>query len=123
MPLGRVIPARTLVFTTGSPVDFNGDGILGAADIDLLCAQIQQDERDPKFDINQDGVVDKLDHDAMIFDHLGSTFGDANLDGVFNSADFVLVFQGGTYEDGVLQNSGWAEGDWNCDGDAQASYA
>ena len=29
----------------------------------------------------------------------------------------VLVFQAGEYEDGVAGNSGWAEGDWNCDGD------
>ena len=44
-------------------------------------------------------------------------FGDANLDGEFNSGDFVQVFQRGHYEDTVVGNSGWADGDWNGDGE------
>lgn len=40
--------------------------------------------------------------------------GDANLDGVFNSTDLVLVFQAGKYETG--QAAVWATGDWNEDG-------
>ncbi len=43
--------------------------------------------------------------------------GDANRDGVFNSADLILAFQGGKYEDGIPGNATWAEGDWNGDGD------
>ncbi|MEZ6116735.1 MAG: hypothetical protein R3C28_09195 [Pirellulaceae bacterium] len=43
--------------------------------------------------------------------------GDANHDGVFNSADLVLVFQAGEYEDGVSGNSTFEEGDWNGDVD------
>jgi len=41
-------------------------------------------------------------------------FGDANLDGVFNSSDLVLVNQAGLYESGMPAT--WAEGDWNGDG-------
>lgn len=41
--------------------------------------------------------------------------GDANLDGIFNSTDLVLVFQAGKYETGI-QNADWATGDWNEDG-------
>lgn len=52
---------------------------------------------------------------------LRSTPGDANLNGIFNSEDFVIVFQAGEYEDGIAGNSGWAEGDWNCDGDFSSS--
>jgi hypothetical protein len=37
-----------------------------------------------------------------------------NLDGVFDSADLVFVFQRGGYESG--ESAGWAEGDWNGDG-------
>jgi len=37
--------------------------------------------------------------------------GDANLDGQFNSSDFLTVFQAGKYETGEF--AGWAEGDWN----------
>ena len=43
--------------------------------------------------------------------------GDANRDGVFNSADLVGIFQAGEYEDGVPKNSTWEEGDWDGDGD------
>ena len=39
--------------------------------------------------------------------------GDANLDGEFNSADFVEVFQAGKYEKDELAL--WSEGDWNAD--------
>lgn len=41
--------------------------------------------------------------------------GDANLDGIFNSTDLVLVFQAGKYETGI-QDASWASGDWNEDG-------
>ena len=41
--------------------------------------------------------------------------GDANLDGEFNSTDFVAVFSTGEYEDGEAMNSGWSDGDWNAD--------
>jgi hypothetical protein len=47
--------------------------------------------------------------------------GDANLDGRFDSADLLLVFQAGEYEDAVEDNSSFAEGDWNQDGDFTSS--
>ncbi len=56
-------------------------------------------------------------------EHLGSPGrgaerpGDANRDGIFNTADLVLVWQAGEYEDNNENNSTWAEGDWNGDGD------
>ena len=37
------------------------------------------------------------------------------MDGVFNSADLVKVFQAGKYEDGDNDNSLWSQGDWNGD--------
>ncbi len=43
--------------------------------------------------------------------------GDSNHDGLFNSADLVLVMQFGEYEDSIFGNSTWEEGDWNGDGD------
>ena len=39
------------------------------------------------------------------------------MDGRFDSSDLVAVFRAAEYEDGLNQNSGWAEGDWNGDGD------
>jgi hypothetical protein len=47
----------------------------------------------------------------------GSLPGDANRDGIFDSADLVLVMQAGEFEDSALGNSSWAEGDWDGDGD------
>ena len=41
---------------------------------------------------------------------------DANLDGMFSSADIVLIFQAGEPEDSRPGNSTWAEGDWNSHG-------
>ena len=42
---------------------------------------------------------------------------DANLNGEFNTADLVYVFQSGIYEDGIPENAGCATGDWNGDAD------
>jgi hypothetical protein len=54
---------------------------------------------------------------VLVLDLLGTTYGDADLDGVFNTRDLVLVLQVGKYEDGVPDNATWAEGDWDGDGD------
>ncbi|MFC1757736.1 hypothetical protein ACFL2H_03080 [Planctomycetota bacterium] len=48
-------------------------------------------------------------------------FGDANLDGVFDSSDFIVVFQAREYEDDIAGNSTWTEGDWDGDGDFTSS--
>ena len=50
-----------------------------------------------------------------------SSPGDANHDGVFDSADLVQVFQAAEYEDDTPGNSVWEEGDWNGDGDFTTS--
>jgi hypothetical protein len=41
-------------------------------------------------------------------------YGDANLDGFFDSDDLVRAFQAGTYE--TSQPANRSSGDWNCDG-------
>ena len=40
---------------------------------------------------------------------------------MFDSSDFVAVFQAGEYEDGIAGNSTFEEGDWNGDGDFDSS--
>ena len=50
-------------------------------------------------------------------DGLATFFGDANLDGEFNSLDLVMVVQAGEYEDDIALNSTWSTGDWNGDRD------
>ncbi len=54
----------------------------------------------------------------MWVDDLRKTyFGDANLDGEFNSTDFVDVLGRGQYEDNIADNSQWEDGDWSGDGE------
>ena len=50
-------------------------------------------------------------------DHAKTWVGDADLDGEFNSGDFVVVFTAGKYEDGIPNNATFEEGDWDGDGD------
>jgi hypothetical protein len=95
--------------------DLNLDGQVDGADLDALCAGINQG--DGQFDWDGDGSVNENDMSFFIFDILRTTVGDANVDRIFNSSDLVLVFQAGEYEDAIDRNSTWNEGDWNCDGE------
>ncbi len=97
--------------------DFDGDGFVDAADIDLLCQAIRLSATEAVFDLNRDGALDSLDLDELIEQVLQTSYGDANLDGLFDSRDLVAIFQTGQYEDGIDDNSSWATGDWDCDGD------
>ena len=93
--------------------DFNGDGLLTATDVDSLTAAINMDVFDTIFDLNQDSQVDSADHTTWVKDVKRTYFGDANLDGEFNSGDLTTVFQVAKYELDV--DAGWAEGDWTAD--------
>ena len=95
--------------------DFNADGRVDGLDLNLICAAIATP--DPRFDLSHDGVTDLKDVTIFVTQILQTTFGDANLDGRFDSSDMVLIFQAGEYEDSTADNSTWSEGDWNCDGD------
>ncbi|MCP4189028.1 MAG: hypothetical protein GY768_00205 [Planctomycetaceae bacterium] len=93
--------------------DLNLDGAVDAADIQTFCVGLSIGNLE--FDFDGDGDVDLDDEAEYIEGIYGTAFGDANLDGVFNSGDLVVVFQAGEYEDGIILNSTWSEGDWNCD--------
>jgi hypothetical protein len=95
--------------------DFNRNGILDAADIDLLSAEVLNQTNEESFDLNGDSFVNGADRIRWVTDLKNTYFGDANLDGEFNSGDLVEVFRVGHYEDGVERNSGWSTGDWNGD--------
>jgi hypothetical protein len=51
----------------------------------------------------------------------GTYFGDANLDGEFDTADLINAFTAGEYEDTIAGNSRWSTGDWNADFDFSTS--
>jgi hypothetical protein len=106
-----------LWFESGPEGDFDGSGSLDAGDIDLLSAEVRAGANNSRFDLTGDHQVNADDRVHWI-DVLKRTYlGDANLDGEFNSTDFVVVFTAGQYEDLVTGNSAWATGDWNGDGD------
>lgn len=107
----------------GSVGDFNNDGTLDVADLDLLLAEVRATSPDLLFDVTEDQLVDFADVEFYVSDEtlLNTYVGDANLDGQFNSSDFVTVFTAGEYEDAILLNSTWATGDWNGDGEFNSS--
>ncbi len=103
------------------PGDLNGDGVANAADINALFVQMRSATPDLSFDLTGDGLVNEADRDELVLNLIGTTYGDANVDGIFNSSDFVHVFQIGEYEDAIDGNSTWEDGDW--DGDADFTTA
>ena len=101
----------------GAAGDFNGDGVLDAADINDLTAEVRAATNDTRYDLNGDAVVDEKDRQVWIEDLRKTYYGDANLDGEFNTTDFVDVLGRGEYEDGIADNSQWEGGDWSGDGE------
>jgi hypothetical protein len=96
------------------PGDFNGDGVLDAADVDDLSAKIAAGSTDMLYDVDSSSTVDAADLNFWIKDLFKTWIGDANLDKQFNSGDLVAVLATGTYEADVA--SVWTSGDFNADG-------
>jgi hypothetical protein len=94
--------------------DFNLDGHLTSIDIDLLSNAIRNGLDDSRFDVTADGSVTIEDHAHWVLTLKNTWLGDADLNGEFNSGDFVVVFQAGKYE--VDESAGWEQGDWTADG-------
>ena len=84
----------------------------------LTLAGIGGDPLDPLNDGTLAGPAGRADY---VHNVLGTWVGDSNLDGEFNSSDFVVVFTAGEYEDGVLGNSSWVTGDWDGDQEFNSS--
>ena len=82
--------------------------------------QVRSAGNDPTdFDVDGQGTVDDNDLEIWVHDIRGTWFGDANLDGEFNSGDLVLVQASGAYETGM--DSSWSTGDFNGDGRTDSS--
>lgn len=92
--------------------DYDNDGMRGPSDLDAQAAAIMNN--DASFDLDGDGDTDDNDRKFFVEELSNTYFGDANFDGEFSSADFVVMFTAGKYENG--QAAGWAEGDFNGDG-------
>jgi hypothetical protein len=96
--------------------DLNDDLVVDGADLDLLATALCDGLQDLFYDLNADGVVDRQDLLFLVHDLLGTSIGDANLDGAFDTTDLVLVLQAGLYESQSSHVADWSTGDWNCDG-------
>ncbi len=109
------------------PGDYNRDGVVDTADIDLQAvAMTTPNENLATFDENGDGTINDADRIVWVQDHAKTWFGDANFDGVFSTDDLVAVFAAGKYETGNM--AVWAEGDWTGDmvfdsGDLVAAFS
>ncbi len=117
-------PAHTWSFDTdtglltfgiggGLTGDYNSNGELDAGDLDLQAAAIAGGQDPPGFDLTGDGAVNGDDRIFWLHDLKSTWVGDADLNGLFDSGDFVAVFIEGLYETG--EAAGWAQGDWNAD--------
>jgi hypothetical protein len=91
--------------------DYNMNGSLDTGDLDAMAAAIVA--KDPSLDLNGDRMTDFTDRMVWVHELKKTWFGDANLDGEFNSQDLVSVFQAGKFE--TRSAATWSEGDWNAD--------
>lgn len=103
-----------------SPVgDFDANDVVDASDVDSLTRRVRGGynsfyQPDFMFDLNDDSRVDHEDLRVWVKDVRRTWFGDANIDGVFESKDLVAVYEAGSYQQDVWAD--WSQGDWNADG-------
>jgi hypothetical protein len=89
----------------------NSNGVIDPEDIDLLWANANPTDTNPRRDLDADGDVDADDVDMLIHEVAGTEYGDANLDGAVDGVDLGIV-TGSLFQSGL----GWAGGDFNFDG-------
>jgi hypothetical protein len=106
-------PDMQLIYLTVSG-DVSHDGDIDARDLDELSLSIRHGIINSRYDLNSDGIVSDLDLRYVVERLMGTWFGDANLDGQFNSTDLVDVLAAGTYEADV--DAGWSNGDFDGSG-------
>jgi hypothetical protein len=94
--------------------DFNGNGVLDAADIDDLTQQAASGQNTVAYDLNNDALVNEADVQIWVKNLFKSWIGDADLNHEFNSGDLVSVLASGTYEADL--DAVWSSGDFNGDG-------
>ncbi len=96
----------TVQYVGGLLGDFDGNGQLDADDLDLQAAAIVAAGPLDPYDLNGDNAVDFGDREMWLHDLKDTWVGDANLDQLFDSNDFVQVFVAGKYETGAVRRLG-----------------
>jgi hypothetical protein len=109
-PFTNTDPLGTFTFRLRTG-DFDGSGVLDAADINLLSAAVREGETDSAFDVNGDGDLDDGDRRYWAEQLKGTSFADTNLDGVVDGSDFNLW-----NDNNGSRNTLWESGDANGDG-------
>ncbi|MCA9149317.1 MAG: PEP-CTERM sorting domain-containing protein [Planctomycetales bacterium] len=111
-----VFNAATGTVTLGGGLtgDYDGNGQLDLADLNLQAAAMANGGPAATYDLTNDGLVNYDDRLAWVNTLKKTWMGDANLDGEFNTTDFVSVFTSGKFETGAAAD--WSEGDWSGDG-------
>ena len=122
-PAGFDPIAAGLTLDESAKGDLDADNLFDVDDIDLLAQKIIDPEDfvgfgsllpDEAFDLNGDRLLNQGDHRIWVKELKGTYFGDANLDGQFNSPDLTTVLKAAKY--GLDVDTNWAEGDWTGDG-------
>ncbi|WP_432798033.1 PEP-CTERM sorting domain-containing protein [Poriferisphaera sp. WC338] len=90
--------------------DFDNNGLLNDADIDMLFAAINGGSVDTQFDVDSSGTLDTADATHWIEVLKGTKRGDANLNGEIDLLDFDKLSAA------FNTNAGWEDGDFNGDG-------
>ncbi len=106
-----LVEARFLVQVAQVPGDFSGNGVVDAADIDLLSLAVRNSSTDNQYDLDEDGFVGPRDTENWIQEIAETRRGDANLDGNVDFQDFLIMSSRFGQDD-----QGWADGDFNGDG-------
>lgn len=96
--------------------DFNDDGKVDAADIDLISLAIRNATDDQRYDLTGDGVIDFGDTTHLVEVILGTRFGDANLDQRVDLDDLTILSIGFGGDPVNGDQVGYGSGDFNGDG-------
>ena len=82
------------VYVASMRGDFDADGGVDRADVELLYQSIAAGTTNDDQDLNSDGNVDALDADIVIREIMGIRDGDTDMDGDIDFADFLTLSGG-----------------------------
>ena len=93
------------------PGDVNSDKSVDRKDVDLICRSIGDDFSE-SLDVDQNGSIEYLDLVMVVESQIGSSLGDANLDGTIDATDLNHIGKNWQRRGDL----GWNNGDLTCDG-------